>query len=693
MAADKESRIGIESILDLRGTNREARAYAFLYAAFKRTEISSNPVRDALDCLIPFVAAHLDTIVGKQVRVEGIKDYLKTTFGFDFPIYAVEQLLPALQKAGYVEYNRSFGIYIATEQETQFDFIKSEIEIEFDEVEKELRKHAAERGFEIDPPSGSWGNALITFLRSRTDRVNVKFAKVKGALIEPGKAETALVGGFIKSTHERNPELFSKILNVFMGVLVEEFISSVSEIGAVDLQRPVQVLYDTAVILRLLGCSGKLLKLATDELTRYLQDLGFYILYFSGNEAEVSNILNTLIYVKDSGREIEGETAEAIANGEVTITEIRALQNTFPERLAAMGVFSAEKLEKSAFENAKYQIDEREFSEYLKRRAIEGGRIYGQQNRENDAGYLGAIMRLRRRNNTRDLAGCGFVFVTPNKFLAQMSRRYLVEQRFIQPQHCPPILSVGQMATIAWLMKDQALEPEKVGRELLANCFAAVRPDQEWFRYFREGVEKVAGSVDEYFKDSNQAMMLQAARRIAQEESFGETAIVRELNMAEILERAKQESLRVLAQKEEQWKAERTAAEEKLARLARKAEERRALEAERAARERDEAVRKAAAETTRAVQEQLQESMRASAYRKADTILRCGKWGAILFFIIALIASFHLERSGSWSLVAYLGTGSLGVVNVLSFMDLIGIKLVTQLLSKLRDKIARILMS
>ena len=290
-AEESASKIGVEALLELSGTDREAKAYAFLYAAFKRTEISVNPVRDALDCLTPFIAPYLNTIATKQVLVEGIKQNLQTNFGFDLPLYAIEHLMPALQKAGYVEYNKTVGRYFAKRQDSKFDFAKNEIETQFDEVIAELTSFAKAAGYLSEPPSGSWGEALITFLKTRTERKNISVVIVRGALIDPGKAESAIVGGFIRTLHIRNPALFGMLLNIFMGVLVEEFISSVAEIGDVKIERPVRVLYDTTVLLRLLGCSGRMLKGATEELTRYLQDLGFKLYYFSGNETEVAGDL------------------------------------------------------------------------------------------------------------------------------------------------------------------------------------------------------------------------------------------------------------------------------------------------------------------------------------------------------------------------------------------------------------------
>ena len=172
------------------------------------------------------------------------------------------------------------------------------------------------------------------------------------------------------------------------------------------------------------------------------------------------------------------------------------LQNAFPEQLARLNIFPAEEFETNIQSLTQYQIDERAFSDYLLKQANKAKRPYGVQNRTNDASFLGAVMRLRRNIKTRDLAECRFLFITVNRFLAATARHFLIETKQLQAQHCPPMLSVGQVATIAWLMKDQVLAPEKAGRELLAHCFAAIRPDAEWFGFFREGMEKIVGPLD-----------------------------------------------------------------------------------------------------------------------------------------------------------------------------------------------------
>ena len=552
-----------------------------------------------------------------------------------------------------------------------------------------MHNYADARGFKITPPSGSWPDALILFLKDRNSDKKTTFTKIRSAILDPRTIETAVVGGYIHQLYNSNITVFNKLLNVFMGILIENFISSVSEVGSVERDKPVFVFYDTAVILRLLGCSGRMLRIATEELTIYLQDLGFRIHYFSGNEAEVANIFDTIIYLKDSGKEIEGETALAIADNEISITDIRGLQNTFPEKLASLGVFPSEQFEKDAFENARYQIDEKGFSEYLFKSATNSGKAYSHNNRVNDSSYLGNIVRLRKRISTRDLAGCGYIFVTTNRFLAKTSRRYLLDQGIISRQHCPPIMHTGQIATIAWLMKDQTLQPEKAGRELLANCFAAVRPDAEWFKYFREGIEAARGSAEEFGRNASNALTLQAARRIAQEESFGNSAIMRELNMVEILERAGSQHEQQLVDRENELQRERELARIRLEEASNEAENARVIERAKAEQERVQAVREALDEATRAQEIALSDMKAANTDIIARFVLKVIRIVAVLLFLTATILSISLQFISIYPVLTAIVLTILAVPNFFSLLDLLGVRLAEKIFVSLKLRIAR----
>jgi hypothetical protein len=140
--SQNSERISVSVLTDLRGADKAAKAYAFLYAAFRKTEISQNPVRDALDCITPFIAPYLNQIAGKQIDVQAVQNFLRTTIGFDIPLYALEQVIPSLAKAGLAEYHQAARVYFAKKSDALFDIVKSEIETDFDQVEHQLDKFA-----------------------------------------------------------------------------------------------------------------------------------------------------------------------------------------------------------------------------------------------------------------------------------------------------------------------------------------------------------------------------------------------------------------------------------------------------------------------------------------------------------------------------------------------------------------------
>ena len=683
-------RISINVLTDLRGADKAAKAYAFLYAAFRKTEVSQNPVRDALDCITPFITPYLNQIAGKQIDVQAVQNFLRTTIGFDIPLYALEQVIPSLAKAGLAEYHPAARLYFAKKTDASFDIVKSEIETDFDQVEQQLSRFAVSLGLDKTPASPSWGDALISFLKSRSEPTPTTVSKIKGALLDPAQVEHAVVGAFIRNLHETQYATFEKLLRIFMGVLVEDFVSSVAEIGTFGKGEPLNIFYDTGVLLRVMGCSGKLLRSATEELTRYLQDLGCRISYLAGNEAEVANILNTIVYVKDSGGELEGETAEAVSNGEISITDLRMLQNSFPERLARMNIFPAEEFEKNVQALTQFQIDEKAFSEYLLKQANKSKRAYGVQNRTNDAGFLGAVMRLRRNIKTRDLAECRFLFITVNKFLATTARHFLMETKQLQPQFCPPMLSVGQVATIAWLMKDQVLAPEKAGRELLSHCFAAIRPDAEWFRFFREGMEKLVGPLDAYASETSNSLALQAARRIAQEESFGSSSLVRELNMVEILSRAKEQADGLIAEKELAAKAAEQAAKAEAEHAITRVYDAARTELNNVMIAKEAAVEEAARAARQTLSREIEESNRRRAHRLAHIGVLWLKATSTLAFLAVFVADILLRESSSFFFHAL--EVVLGIIAVASFVHLIGIPVGEKPFGKLEEKLALLLL-
>ena len=72
-----------------------------------------------------------------------------------------------------------------------------------------------------------------------------------------------------------------------------------------------------------------------------IENLGCKTEYFEHTEIEVENILETILSNYDLGKELFGETAEAMLRGEVKIEEIKDLSATFSERIARLNIFKS----------------------------------------------------------------------------------------------------------------------------------------------------------------------------------------------------------------------------------------------------------------------------------------------------------------------------------------------------------------
>jgi hypothetical protein len=251
------------------------------------------------------------------------------------------------------------------------------------------------------------------------------------------------------------------------------------------------------------------------------------------------------------------------------------------------------------------------------------------------------------------------------------------------------MMSLGQIATIAWLMKDRQLAPEKAGRELLTNCFAAVRPDAEWFKYFREGMEKATGSIEAYGRDGVGTLTLQAARRIAQEESLGSATLVRELNMAEILSRATAErEADVKRQEAEVAAIQAVAASEKAALIKGAAAHQEAALLE-VRHQHEAAIEEERARVKAATEELFRQTRIDSSNRWAHRVVVWLRGVLLAAFLIMTSWSITLRVLGESTAVLWTLTAILGVVQIVTFANFLKVPLVANWIQNFESWISK----
>jgi hypothetical protein len=167
-------------------------------------------------------------------------------------------------------------------------------------------------------------------------------------------------------------------------------------------------------------------------------------------------------------------------------------------------------------------------------------RTYKQQNAVIDAKSVAIILRLRRGLARREVSAAGRLVISRNSLLQKTPRKFSIENvEDYDELSTPPILTMGQITTIAWLSSTHKLEPRKVSKELLASCYNAVRPSAGWADEFPKALSTFQQENPKLAEErANQHFFLQTARAMARDESLGQSAVLKELNPADIFQNA-----------------------------------------------------------------------------------------------------------------------------------------------------------
>lgn len=666
----------------LERSDRAIRAYAYLTASFR----VQNDVNDVLDCIVPFVSAVALRDVTKPIAVADISEAL-SKYGLKIPLYVITQLLPRLAKRGLLEWSQVAKAYLPVPQKVEDQTKDINLEVVFTSLEPKIAAFASNLGVNSVPFSTTWGDALVNFLRSEKAKSGLKSIIHKEAIVSHAtEIESFLMARFIQSSREYDRSVFDQISQVYTGVLIEDFIGNVQTLGVGKDYKGLSIFYDTPVLLRILGTSGDLLRTATLEMHSNLRDLGCNLYYFDVNRAEAANILDTIISAHGHGHEIFGETAEAIFDGDITIAEIKDLSATFETRLGHLNIFPFEYNYSARKQEDVHQIDEMAFVAALESAALKGERSYKRENAVNDAHALAMVLRLRRGRTYRDIASCKYLFVSRNSLLQRVSRKFCIDHLDeYDDSSSPAVLTLGQVTTAGWLATANALEPHKVSQELLANCYAAVKPSPAWADEFAKAIDEFSAEDRALISERADAILiLKATREAARDESLNEPAILRKINVAEKFRLAKIAADEAEDRRIRELRAAADSFDEELRKVAKDTE--------------TNILTKSAADLAAAISNERERTLREAEDNRvtrnreradvfAKRMVRISQIGIVVLFLMPLFIEkfnpFGKETFGDYILI-----GSVLFVTTLAVFDLSGLKPVTRTLDKLRNAIS-----
>lgn len=505
----------------------ELRAFAYLSARY------SEGVRSSVDCLLPFVTYAVSFQAGNQFDLKTEQSYLKSNYRINIPYYMVERMIPELRQLGALEKTGIGRVLICRDVSTKIDSIGTGFSIDqIDQTEAALAAFALERGYASPATADKWNDLLIPFFQSTPPPKNKAASTIQGKLIsDPASIDYTIIAEFIMHQFSIRSQIYKTIEKVYYGVIVAEFLTHVESVGSKTSYRGLVVIYDGPVILRLLGCSGSILKIATEELHDTLREMGCSTYYFQHTYDEVLNSIEGIISAYENKRPMFRETNEAIARGELKISDVYTIRSELDYRLSAQLGLTAHSKSYEDRREDDYQIDEAAFKETL--RGERGWGAVGSSAADKDAKSLALTVRLRGGKQNRDISKSRHIFVTHNSALARKAKRFLVESGDLAERSVSPVLTVGQMSTVAWVANEVFQDSARIIKELIANCYAAALPDENFDQKLKEKLVSVDPKAAAALYTN--AFLVESVREIALQRTSGHSTLIDVLNTAEII--------------------------------------------------------------------------------------------------------------------------------------------------------------
>jgi len=521
---------------------------------------------DYVDTFLPFLgtlhARHqYSTLDPSQLTSDFLED-----FGLVVPFHPMVTLLNRARRRGLV--SRSHGTVLPDAKLKELDFSAEaqDQQRRYESVLERVIKYAqSEYNVSLTPEAAN--DAIIGYFKSHdVDLIMTEHFRSALPEIESSRRMRFLISSFIHDAHLKHPQLFDYLLSIAVGNVVANALVSPGVKAVKGSLRRLEIFLDTGFILRLLGIGGSQRADAYGALLVDFRRRGARLRVFHATHDEAIGILEGAKKHIDSPAYNPARASAALryfVAESYSRSDVQLFISSFEDRLNRFDITVEPNVSPQIFQD--HQIDEEMLFKTIAT-TYEASRSYFDEvemahTLNRDSHVLGMIYRLRRGRRPRRLRDAGVLFVTTNSSLAIAVNKFeTVDQDSVRIPACLTDVFVG---TILWL--DSPAQTALVNRRrLIADCYAALKPDRMLLRRFVAEVDSLRKkgdlSDDAYFLMRTDTV----AQNLLMKKTLSDPDAVTTKTVAEIRDemrdRIQAEGLRAVAE-------ERTRHEDTLARL------------------------------------------------------------------------------------------------------------------------------
>jgi hypothetical protein len=463
---------------------------------------------DYIDNFVPFVATLVYKKNYKEIKAEEICADFPSEYGLHIPLEPMISILTRCKNRGYIYKKGHLHLPVWDKiQKTEFSTIAVRMEELHDlflsELQASIKKELAQ---EVDKDEIQ--SILIQFLKEHDGEI--LFAGYKQSMLPDVKAdqkEKYIVIKYLQSCLQSDPEKCNHLVNLAIGHALANTIMYGNDLTRYKGKlNNLTVYLDIKFLLRLGGVEGPQRRDNVIDFLEGIVEKGAKIKVFQHTYDETIGILNgakiwinnrkyyplkatpvTKYFVENNHSESDIDLSIAKIRSILFKYNIPIEDTPDPQKFREYLV-NEEKLESKIVDvykknNPFFNEDEKEFTI------------------QKDIKSISAIYLLRKRAKPHYIRDARYLFITANTGLAYAANIFEKEEK--NSSYTIPVCVTNVfLGTTIWLDSPAKLETFNT-RKLIADCYAAIRPNERLIKKYIQQIEKLSKSGsfsdDEYY--------------------------------------------------------------------------------------------------------------------------------------------------------------------------------------------------
>lgn len=463
------------------------------------------------------------------VSAQDVRDNLETYFGIRVPLKTVATLLRRAAKKGIVD--RDQGIYRVNREKVEkvkFAQHRERFLSLYEKLIEDLIRFA-NKSYSLEWAKSDAESSAHSYLAShsltlfRALRNKTLIPMPKGAT----KSQKYIFAAYVNNLVESNEAILDYVDTVLEGHMLATAVFLPDPGSTKAKFKNTYVYFDTNFALSALGHAGKSLEAPKKELLEILYEFGADLCCFDHTYDEIISVLrgcaaNLRASTQYSGY---GSTFDYFLSKGFNESDVLLLIERLESDMKRIRIG----IKNTPTYVAKYVVDEVKLKD----------RITNELNYSNlsamkrDLDSLTAIIRLRGHSQAVLIERSKAIFVTTNTALVRAANEFL---RFDMNSNEPPLaISDWDLMNLLWL-KGPVRAPSLPRKRLLADCYAAVQPSDDFRKRYFDEVEKLVSFGKFSASDVYALRHSLEAEKIAMDLSVGDEDSFTEGTVQEVLE-------------------------------------------------------------------------------------------------------------------------------------------------------------